>query len=94
MQTVMTARELACWQNRTDKPTVAEVNGITAQCRDGRIKHATKINRTWHINCTKEWPELFPEEADPQPNPAAEAIGDMLIELGRMLKGGSHGKAE
>lgn len=42
----------------------AEKTGISAEnlrrmCRDGRIKHCTKIGQQWAINPYLEWPEMF-----------------------------------
>lgn len=42
----------------------ADKTGISAEnlrrmCRDGRIKHCTKIGQQWAINPYLEWPEMF-----------------------------------
>ena len=38
-------------------------NMVRRKCESGEIKHARKVNGTWRINITREWPELFGEEA-------------------------------
>lgn len=42
-------------------PTKAQENSVRRMCQDGRIKNAKKMGKRWFINCTAEWPELFPE---------------------------------
>ncbi|MBQ9002170.1 MAG: hypothetical protein IJ087_09985 [Eggerthellaceae bacterium] len=61
MPVVMSARQFAKWHYECDEPTVTQMNTVNMQCRDGSIRHAEKVGRKWFINCTAEWPELFPE---------------------------------
>lgn len=34
-------------------------NMLGRKCANKEIKHARKINGSWRINVTREWPELF-----------------------------------
>lgn len=86
MQTVMSARDFACWHYGIEEPSAAQVNTVTEMCRNGTIRHTEKIGRTWYINCTREWPELFPEVREVE----GKSFGDLLIELGTMLKEVEH----
>jgi len=66
MHTVMDIQEYARFFYKTDKPTKSQVNIVSRKCRDGSIKNAQKMGSKWFIDCTSEWPTLFPEE---QPKP-------------------------
>lgn len=85
MDVVMSARQLAGWKHGTEYPTATQVNSVTQKIRDGVICHAEKVLGCWYVNCTREWPELFPPERD-----AADmsAMGDLLIALGKAMKEG------
>ena len=86
---VMSAREFACWNYKTDKPTVAQMNKVTGMCRDGDILHATKVGREWHINCTGEWPELFPEVEEPPAVDPRKAFADVLRAMADIIEEGA-----
>ena len=95
MDTVMSAREFACWNFKTDKPSVNQVNSKPKMCREKTIKNAEKVgNREWHINCTKEWPLLFPPEEPPMQVDAATALGELLIAVGKLMKEGAKDEHE
>lgn len=40
------------------KTNISEEN-LRRMCRDGRIKHCTKIGQQWAINPYLEWPDMF-----------------------------------
>ena len=82
---IMSTEEFARWKYGVDKPTAAQRNSITRMCADNTIKHAQKIGKSWHINCSREWPEIFPPESEQaQPDPAT-ALGALLVEVGQLL---------
>lgn len=82
MDTIMSAKEFARWHFGCDEPTSTQMNSITQQCRDGTIRHAEKVGRTWYVNCTRSFPRLFP----PEERREAASLDDMLIGLGKLLK--------
>lgn len=85
---VMSAREFARWHFKCDEPTATQMNSITQQCRDGTIGHTRKVGRCWYINCTEEWPELFPRHgAEPQPDPM-EALATLLEAMAATIRKG------
>lgn len=83
MDVVKSARELAAWKHGTEYPTATQVNSITQNIRDGVITHAQKVMGCWYINCTREWPEIFPPQ---QEGMNAGMLGDLLIALGKAMK--------
>lgn len=86
MPTTMSAKGVAAWLNDVDEPTHAQVNTVTKMCRDGTIVHAAKIGRDWRINCTAEWPEMFPDEKAPDVD-AKEALACLFEAMARELRG-------
>ena len=60
-QVVMSIRDLAKVRYGVESPTKSQMNVISEQCRSGRIKNAQKIAGQWIIDCSREWPSVFPE---------------------------------
>ncbi len=95
---VMTAHELACWRYRTDEPKPSQLNTVTHECRNGIIRNAEQVGRTWHVNCTREWPLLFPPDDGGNAELLArvdgklDELGRLLCALGEALKGEGHGE--
>ena len=91
MPTTMSAKGVAAWLNDVDEPTHAQVNTVTKMCRDGTIVHAVKIGRDWRINCTAEWPEMFPDEKESDERApevdAKEALACLFEAMARELRG-------
>lgn len=69
----MDVEDFAKFYYKTDEPTKAQTNTVRTMCREGKFKCAERIGRRWVIDCTVEWPLMFPdEERRPEPKPAAE----------------------
>lgn len=82
---IMDTAEFARWKYDVDEPTQVQRNAVTRLCVNGTIKHAEKVGRTWHINCTREWPKLFPPEEEQESPDPTTALGALLIEVGNLL---------
>lgn len=83
MDVVMSAFDLAGWQHGTKHPQKAWVMTVNRQCTSGDIKHAQKIGNKWFVNCSKEWPMLFPPEEREDP---INAFAELLEEMADALK--------
>ena len=65
MHRIMDTEEFArLWFKVPDDgaPTKSQLDTVGAMCRDGRIRNARKMCSKWFIDCTAEWPEMFPDE--------------------------------
>ena len=90
----MTAYELAGWMHGTDSPKQSWVNQVNRNCADGTIVHCAKVGRNWHINVSREYPELFAAEAAADADPL-EAFANALIAAGQaLLRGAKHEQGE
>lgn len=58
--TIKTPEDERFWpiDEASAKTGISEEN-LRRMCRDGRIKHCTKIGQQWAIAPKLEWPELF-----------------------------------
>lgn len=102
MHTVMDVNEYARWYYRgklvDGEPTKSQTNVVRRKCQDGTIKHAEKMGSKWFIDCTAEWPKVFPDPDEAEPRvvyverpPVITAdmkVGDALaVLLGALAEG-------
>ena len=66
MHVVKSVTDYAKVRYGVDEPTKSQVNCVTELCRNGTIRHAQKMGNRWYIDCTAEWPSLFPDEDERQ----------------------------
>ena len=85
MDVIMDTTQFCRWKYDVDEPTQAQRNSVTRMCVDGTIRNAEKIGKSWHINCTREWPKLFPPKGEAEQADPATALGALLVEVGQLL---------
>lgn len=78
MHTIMDTKAFASFYYGVEEPRKSQVNTITQMCRDRKFKCARQIGKKWFIDCTLEWPEMFPGEERKQ-EPQAVEVRQPLI---------------
>lgn len=78
MHKIMSLNEYARMFYETDEPTRGQLNAVSRKCREGTIRNARKMGHKWFIDCTAEWPELFPEAEPPEKEQPAQAAKPMF----------------